>query len=132
MLRGEIYRAALDPVLGSEQGGTRPVVVVQNNVGNRYSPTVIVLAVTSRMNKARLPTHIEVPSPIGGLPRDSVILAEQVRTLDKQRLTERLGALPESVMAQVDRALEEPGHRRAHGLLTQRRARFEKMELESV
>ena len=63
MLRGEIYRAALDPVLGSEQGGTRPVVVVQNNVGNRYSPTVIVLAVTSRMNKARLPTHIEVPSP---------------------------------------------------------------------
>lgn len=65
MLRGEIYRAALDPVLGSEQGGTRPVVVVQNNVGNRYSPTVIVLAVTSRMNKARLPTHIEVPSPIG-------------------------------------------------------------------
>ena len=105
MLRGEIYRAALDPVLGSEQGGTRPVVVVQNNVGNRYSPTVIVLAVTSRMNKARLPTHIEVPSPIGGLPRDSVILAEQVRTLDKQRLTERLGALPESVMAQVDRAL---------------------------
>ena len=105
MLRGEIYRAALDPVLGSEQGGTRPVVVVQNNVGNRYSPTVIVLAVTSRMNKARLPTHIEVPSPIGGLPRDSVILAEQVRTLDKQRLLERLGALPESVMAQVDRAL---------------------------
>lgn len=105
MLRGEIYRAALDPVLGSEQGGTRPVVVVQNNVGNRYSPTVIVLAVTSRMNKARLPTHIEVPSPFGGLPRDSVILAEQVRTLDKQRLTERLGALPESVMAQVDRAL---------------------------
>ena len=105
MLRGEIYRAALDPVLGSEQGGTRPVVVVQNNVGNRYSPTVIVLAVTSRMNKARLPAHIEVPSPIGGLPRDSVILAEQVRTLDKQRLTERLGALPESVMAQVDRAL---------------------------
>ena len=103
--RGETYRAALDPVLGSEQGGTRPVVVVQNNVGNRYSPTVIVLAVTSRMNKARLPTHIEVPSPIGGLPRDSVILAEQVRTLDKQRLTERLGALPESVMAQVDRAL---------------------------
>ena len=103
MLRGEIYRAALDPVLGSEQGGTRPVVVVQNNVGNRYSPTVIVLAVTSRMNKARLPTHIEVPSPIGGTGH--MILAEQVRTLDKQRLTERLGALPESVMAQVDRAL---------------------------
>ena len=103
--RGDVYLANLDPYIGSEQGGTRPVVVVQNNVGNRYSPTVIVLAVTSRMNKARLPTHIEVPSPIGGLPRDSVILAEQVRTLDKQRLTERLGALPESVMAQVDRAL---------------------------
>ena len=130
MLRGEIYRAALDPVLGSEQGGTRPVVVVQNNVGNRYSPTVIVLAVTSRMNKARLPTHIEVPSPIGGLPRDSVILAEQVRTLDKQRLTERLAG--ERHGAGGPRAADEPGHRRAHGLLTQRRARFEKMELESV
>ena len=105
MLRGEIYRAALDPVLGSEQGGTRPVVVVQNNVGNRYSPTVIVLAVTSRMNKARLPTHIEVPSPIGGLPRDSVILAEQVRTLDKRRLREKMGRLDEGVMKQVDTAI---------------------------
>ena len=105
MLRGEIYRAALDPVLGSEQGGTRPVLIVQNNVGNRYSPTVIVLAVTSRMNKARLPTHIEVPRDLAGLPRDSVILAEQVRTLDKQRLQCRLGALPEEVMALVDRAM---------------------------
>ena len=105
VLRGEIYRAALDPVLGSEQGGKRPVLIVQNNVGNRYSPTVIVLAVTSRMNKARLPTHIEVPRDLAGLPRDSVILAEQVRTLDKQRLPCCLGALPEEVMAQVDRAM---------------------------
>ena len=103
--RGEIYKAALDPVLGSEQGGTRPVLIVQNDVGNHYSPTVIVLALTSRMSKARLPTHVEVASPISGLARDSVVLAEQVRTLDKQRLLERLGALPEAVMAQVDRAL---------------------------
>ena len=105
ILRGEIYKAALDPVLGYEQGGTRPVLIVQNNVGNRYSPTVIALAITSRMNKARLPTHIEVTREVGGLPRDSVILAEQMRTLDKQRLLCRLGALPEDVMAQVDRAL---------------------------
>ena len=105
ILRGELYKATLDPVLGSEQGGTRPVLIVQNNVGNKYSPTVIVLAVTSRMNKARLPTHIEVPREIGGLPRDSVVLAEQMRTLDKQRLQGRIGVLPEDVMAQVDRAM---------------------------
>ena len=96
ILRGEIYRAALDPVQGSEQGGTRPVLIVQNNVGNKYSPTVIALAVTSRMSKARLPTHIEVARGVAGLPRDSLILAEQMRTLDKQRLLARMGALPSS------------------------------------
>lgn len=105
ILRGEIYKAALDPVLGSEQGGTRPVLIVQNNVGNKYSPTVIALAVTSRMSKARLPTHIEVERGVAGLPRDSLILAEQVRTLDKQRLLCRMGALPAELMAQVERAM---------------------------
>ena len=102
ILRGEIYQAALDPVLGSEQGGTRPV---QNNLGNRYSPTVIALAMTSRTGKARLPTHIEIAQGTAGLPRDSVVLAEQVRTLDKQRLGTRIGMLPASIMAQVNRAL---------------------------
>ena len=92
ILRGEIYQAALDPVLGSEQGGTRPVLIVQNNLGNRYSPTVIALAMTSRTGTA-------------GLPRDSVVLPEQVRTLDKQRLGARIGMLPAPIMAQVNRAL---------------------------
>ena len=105
ILRGEIYRAALDPVLGSEQGGTRPVLIVQNNVGNKYSPTVIALAVTSRLSKARLPTHIEVERGVAGLSRDSLILAEQMRTLDKQRLLSRMGALPAELMAQVERAM---------------------------
>lgn len=105
ILRGEIYKAALDPVLGSEQGGTRPVLIVQNNVGNKYSPTVIALAVTSRLSKARLPTHIEVERGVAGLPRDSLILAEQMRTLDKQRLLSRMGALPAELMAQVERAM---------------------------
>ena len=105
ILRGEIYKAALDPVLGSEQGGTRPVLIVQNNVGNKYAPTVIALAVTSRLSKARLPTHIEVERGVAGLPRDSLILAEQMRTLDKQRLLSRMGALPAELMAQVERAM---------------------------
>ena len=105
ILRGEIYKAALDPVLGSEQGGTRPVLIVQNNVGNKYSPTVIALAVTSRLSKARLPTHIEVERGVAGLPRDSLILAEQMRTLDKQRLLSRMGALPAELMAQVELAM---------------------------
>lgn len=105
ILRGEIYQAALDPVLGSEQGGTRPVLIVQNNLGNRYSPTVIALAMTSRTGKARLPTHIEIAQGTAGLPRDSVVLAEQVRTLDKRRLGARIGMLPAPIMAQVNRAL---------------------------
>ena len=104
--RGELYRAQLDPVLGSEQGGTRPVLVVQNNVGNKYSPTVIVLAVTSRTGKARLPTHVEIRAQESGLPQDSLILAEQVRTLDKQRLGQKLGEIPENVMEQVSHALK--------------------------
>ena len=105
ILRGEIYQAALDPGRGSEQGGTRPVLIVQNNLGNRYSPTVIALAMTSRTGKARLPTHIEIAQGTAGLPRDSVVLAEQVRTLDKQRLGARIGMLPAPIMAQVNRAL---------------------------
>ena len=105
ILRGEIYRARLDPVLGSEQGGQRPVLIVQNNVGNRYSPTVIALPVTSRMSKSRLPTHVEVQAGQCGLTKPSIILAEQVRTLDKQRLCEKLGCADASVMAQVDKAL---------------------------
>lgn len=103
--RGEIYKADLNPVLGSEQGGTRPVLVVQNNVGNRYSATVIVAAITSRIDKARLPTHIEVDAMDHNLPKDSVILTEQIRTLDKTRLIERLGQLSPDYMQKVDEAL---------------------------
>lgn len=105
ILRGEIYRAQLDPVLGSEQGGMRPVLIVQNNVGNRYSPTVIALPVTSRMSKSRLPTHVEVQPGKCGLLKPSIILAEQVRTLDKQRLHEKLGCADTKTMAEVDKAL---------------------------
>ncbi|MCI8370161.1 MAG: type II toxin-antitoxin system PemK/MazF family toxin [Clostridia bacterium] len=103
--RGELYYADLSPVVGSEQGGIRPVLVVQNDVGNKYSPTVIAAAVTSKINKAKLPTHIELPSSSYGLVRDSVILLEQIRTLDKKRLKERIGELNESTMSKVDRAI---------------------------
>ena len=89
--RGELYYADLSPVVGSEQGGVRPVLVVQNDVGNKYSPTVIAAAVTSKINKAKLPTHIELPSNTYGLQKDSVILLEQIRTLDKRRLKEKIG-----------------------------------------
>ena len=94
--RGELYYADLSPVVGSEQGGVRPVLVVQNDVGNKYSPTVIAAAVTSKINKAKLPTHIELPSNSYGLQKDSVILLEQIRTLDKRRLKERIGELNET------------------------------------
>ncbi len=104
--RGEIYLAALDPVVGSEQGGVRPVLIIQNNVGNRFSPTVIVLAITSQLGKARLPTHVEIPAQGHGLNKDSVALAEQIRTLDKRRLREYLGCLSEEVMKRVDTALK--------------------------
>ncbi len=103
--RGELYYADLSPVVGSEQGGVRPVLIVQNDVGNKYSPTVIAAAVTSKINKAKLPTHIELPSSSYGLQRDSVILLEQIRTLDKRRLKERIGELNDVTMNQVDKAI---------------------------
>ena len=103
--RGDIFYADLSPVIGSEQGGVRPVLVVQNDVGNRYSPNVIVGAITSRLTKAKLPTHIEVASGSFGLTKDSVILLEQLRTLDKRRLKARLGALDTRTMDLVDRAM---------------------------
>lgn len=103
--RGQIYYADLSPVVGSEQGGTRPVLIIQNDVGNKYSPTVIACAVTSQMSKAKLPTHIEVKQGQFGLPKDSVILLEQIRTLDKRRLKEKLGELDAFTMSKVDRAI---------------------------
>lgn len=103
--RGELYYADLSPVVGSEQGGVRPVLVVQNDVGNKFSPTIIAAAVTSKINKAKLPTHIELPLGEFGLQKDSVILLEQIRTLDKRRLKERIGELPEVTMSRVDKAI---------------------------
>ena len=103
--RGDIFFADLSPVVGSEQGGVRPVLIVQNNVGNRYSPTVIAAAITSQMNKTRLPTHIAVPGQTYGLTRDSIILLEQIRTIDKRRLKEKMGRLDDQVMEKVDAAL---------------------------
>ncbi len=103
--RGELYYADLSPVIGSEQGGVRPVLVVQNDIGNKYSPTVIAAAVTSKINKAKLPTHIELAAVDFGLQRDSVVLLEQIRTIDKRRLKERIGELPQNTMLMVDNAL---------------------------
>ena len=103
--RGEIYYADLSPVVGSEQGGVRPVLIVQNDVGNRFSPTVIAAAITSQHDKADLPTHIEVDAQGSGLVKDSVILLEQVRTLDKKRLREKMGHVEERVMEKVDLAI---------------------------
>ncbi|MBR1868153.1 MAG: type II toxin-antitoxin system PemK/MazF family toxin [Clostridia bacterium] len=103
--RGELYYADLSPVVGSEQGGIRPVLVVQNDIGNKYSPTVIAAAVTSKLNKARLPTHIELKAADYGLTKDSVVLLEQIRTLDKRRLKERIGELSSSAMKKVNGAL---------------------------
>lgn len=103
--RGDIYYADLSPVVGSEQGGIRPVLIVQNDVGNKYSPTVIAAAITSQMGKARLPTHIELDAENCGLARDSVVLLEQVRTIDKKRLKERMGRLDDNSMNKVNQAL---------------------------
>ena len=103
--RGDIYYADLSPVVGSEQGGMRPVLIVQNDTGNRHSPTVIAAAITSQLGKARLPTHIELHGASCGLSRDSVILLEQIRTLDKSRLRERMGKLPDAVMEKVNGAI---------------------------
>ena len=103
--RGEIYYADLSPVVGSEQGGVRPVLIVQNDTGNRHSPTVIAAAITSQINKAKLPTHIELSSGTYGLTRDSVVLLEQIRTLDKRRLRERMGRVDGELMEQIDGAI---------------------------
>ena len=103
--RGDIFYADLSPVVGSEQGGLRPVLIIQNDVGNRYSPTVIAAAITSRMGKTRLPTHIDIYAERAGLAKDSVILLEQIRTLDKRRLKERMGHLDGAVMDEVNAAI---------------------------
>lgn len=103
--RGDIFYADLSPVVGSEQGGVRPVLIIQNNVGNRYSPTIIAGAITSQLTKAKLPTHIEVRQGQFGLPKDSVILLEQLRTLDKRRLREKLGSLDRDTQRRVDKAI---------------------------
>ncbi len=103
--RGDIYYADLSPVVGSEQGGVRPVLIVQNDIGNKYSPTVIAAAITSQINKAKLPTHIEINGQDYGLVKDSVILLEQIRTIDKKRLKEKIGFLSDSLMMKVNDAL---------------------------
>lgn len=104
--RGELYYADLSPVIGSEQGGVRPVLVIQNNIGNKYSPTIIVAAITSQINKAKLPTHIEISANEYGLNKDSVILLEQIRTIDKKRVREKIGCLDEVMMVKVDNSLQ--------------------------
>ncbi len=120
--RGDIYYADLSPVVGSEQGGIRPVLIVQNDVGNKYSPTVIAAAITSQKEKAKLPTHITLDSEGCGLSKESVVLLEQIRTIDKKRLKERMGQLDNGSMQQVDRALSIsfglPAEGRAQGELT--------------
>ena len=103
--RGDIFYADLSPVIGSEQGGVRPVLIVQNDVGNKYSPTVICAAITSQINKAKLPTHIEIDTVQSTLVRDSAILLEQVRTIDKKRLREKICRLDETLMSRVNNAL---------------------------
>ncbi|HEY4553573.1 MAG TPA: type II toxin-antitoxin system endoribonuclease NdoA [Bacillaceae bacterium] len=104
--RGDVYFADLSPVVGSEQGGVRPVLVIQNDIGNRFSPTVIVAAITAQIQKAKLPTHVEIDSKRYGFERDSVILLEQIRTIDKQRLTDKITHLDEEMMEKVDEALQ--------------------------
>ena len=103
--RGEIYFADLSPVVGSEQGGVRPVLIVQNNIGNKYSTTVIVAAITSQINKAKMPTHVEVSAREYNLPKDSVVLLEQIRTIDKRRLKEKLSSLDDIKMKKVNIAM---------------------------
>ncbi len=103
--RGDIYYADLSPVVGSEQGGLRPVLIVQNDTGNKHSPTVIAAAITSQINKAKLPTHIELQAKTYGLSKDSVVLLEQIRTIDKRRLKEKMGKLDDGLMNKVDSAI---------------------------
>jgi mRNA interferase MazF len=104
--RGDVYFADLSPVVGSEQGGVRPVLVIQNDIGNRFSPTVIVAAITAQIQKAKLPTHVEIDARRYGFERDSVILLEQIRTIDKQRLTDKITHLDDEMMDKVDEALQ--------------------------
>ncbi len=104
--RGDIYYADLSPVVGSEQGGTRPVLIIQNDIGNQYSPTTIVAAITSQIDKPKLPTHVAMPATSNGLERNSVILLEQVRTIDKSRLMEKVTALDSDMMGRVNQAIE--------------------------
>lgn len=104
--RGDIFYADLSPVVGSEQGGVRPVLVIQNDVGNKYSPTVIVAAITSQINKAKLPTHIEIAGDEYGLSKDSVVLMEQIRTIDKKRLKEKIGHMDDNICSKIDEALK--------------------------
>lgn len=104
--RGDVFYADLSPVVGSEQGGVRPVLVIQNDIGNRFSPTVIIAAITAQIQKAKLPTHVEIEAKTHGMERDSVILLEQIRTIDKQRLTDKITHLEEETMRKVDEALQ--------------------------
>ena len=106
MRRGDVYYADLRPVIGSEQGGIRPVLIIQNDVGNKHSPTVICAAITSKMNKAKLPTHVELEASRYDLMKDSVVLLEQLRTIDKQRLKDKVCRLDSEILKKVDRALE--------------------------
>ncbi|MFW5648918.1 MAG: type II toxin-antitoxin system PemK/MazF family toxin [Candidatus Alkaliphilus sp. MAG34] len=103
--KGDIFYADLSPVIGSEQGGVRPVLVVQNDIGNRYSPTIIIAAITSQINKAKLPTHVEISGDDYGLSKDSVLLLEQIRTIDKRRLGEKIGHVEDDIIEKVDEAL---------------------------
>ncbi len=103
--RGDVFYADLSPVIGSEQGGVRPVVVIQNDIGNKYSPTIIISAITSQINKAKLPTHVEILGQEYGLPKDSVVLLEQIRTIDKKRLREKIGRFDKNMMRHIDDAL---------------------------
>ncbi len=104
--RGDIFYADLSPVIGSEQGGVRPVLVIQNDIGNKYSPTIIIAAITSQINKAKMPTHIEIKADEFGLPRDSVVLLEQIRTIDKKRLREKIGHFNDAMMEKVEECLK--------------------------
>ena len=103
--RGEVYFADLDPVIGSEQGGNRPVLIIQNDIGNRFSPTVIVAAITTKISKTRIPTHVELRGKENGMEKDSVILLEQIRTIDKKRLTAKITSLTQEVMLRIDEAI---------------------------
>lgn len=104
--RGDVYFADLSPVVGSEQGGVRPVLIIQNDIGNRFSPTVVVAAITAQIQKAKLPTHVEINAKKYGFDRDSVILLEQIRTIDKQRLTDKITHLDEDMMNRVNEAIQ--------------------------